>query len=486
MAVLFSLKDLTLVGFHDFFHEETTGQARCVFFSLHTPKMEPLYVSETVTTTSSLSFGKVTLPRLPLQQYHVVVRLWQKLDSWTLHFEAVVDLRRLALLRRPSRELDDEDLKENSIIWCFDEREYTLPENINNKSIMEAHRRASLTRGRNVPKMSYNVDDIRLLTSLDTGVKELTLLNMKLLNQIDSVLDSVKGKVSEHDPEESRALKFRIHTLHRYITKQRNNNDTLSSKVYERKVLIGNLQRALEDHFPPFKDLCEGQLEYVTSQIDPIHELLGAAVNPEIVLSLRAMGDIISRCFLIESVGEERFSILGIDFPSSTKELLNTCYDTLKAQVPDLPTSVDRINAGLSYIVALMLILADILGVLLNYAMKYLGSRSTVVDHLADSTRKSVKVTYPLFFDARHSEKVVDSNGRRTQLKNIKFEQGLHLLNKNLVTLIDAASNLYSQLFDHKAKRLTLPSEGIDNLLWNLKHLLLFMTAPESAAANSH
>lgn len=478
MTLLFSLKDLSLVEFHDLFQDESPGQARRVFFSLHTPKMEPLYVSETVSATSTLSFGKVTLPRLPLQQYHVVVKVWYKQESWKLYYEAVVDLRRLVLLRKPYRELDDDDLKENSIIWSFHEREYTLPDNIKNKSIMEAHRRASLSRGRNMPKMSYTVDDIRLLTSLDTGVKELTLLNLKCLQQIDSVLDTIKGKVAKNDPEESRALKFRIHTLHRYITKQRNSNDALSSKVYERKVLIGNLQRALEDHFPPFKGLCEGQLEYVTSQIGPIHELLYAAIYPELTSSLRAMGALISQAFLIESVSEEKFSILGTEFPSSTKKLLETCYSTQKLSDPELPTAVDKINAGLSYIVALMLILANILGVLLNYAMKHFGSHSSVVDHLADSSQNSVKVTYPLFFDPKHMVKVADPRGNKTQYKNIKFEQGLYLLNRNMVTLIEGASNLYLQLLQGD-KRLVQPSDGVDNLLWNLKYLLLIMTAPD-------
>ncbi|KAF3992138.1 hypothetical protein FT663_01273 [Candidozyma haemuli var. vulneris] len=495
MTLSISLKELTLVGFHDFVHEDMDGQLRHVFYSLHTPQMEPLYVSETVFTTSTLSFGKVTLPRLPSQLFHVVVKLWYKTetqDSWILYYEAVVDLRRLVMLRKPFRELDDESLIENSIVWCFDEKEYTLPENVRDKRVMQSDRRTSVTRGRNVPKQSYTMDDIRHLTSLDTGIKELTLSNIKLSQQIDGVLDSIKGKVSQHDPEVSRALKFRIHNLHRYINKQRNNNDTLSSKVYERKVLIGNLNRALEDHFPPFKDLCEGQLEYVTSQIDPIHESLSAAIYPELIVSLKAVGGVIAEAFHIEPrTGAGKFSILGTEFPSSTKDLLEVCYNPTKQlhseseeySHAELPTTIDKVNAGLSYIVATMLILADILGVSLNYTMKYFGSRSTLVDHLSapsGGNSKSVKVIYPLYFDVRHTEKTTDRAGRK-QLKNLKFEQGLYLLNRNLVTLMSAASNLYLQLYHDGKIHLTMPSESVDNLLWNLKSLLLFMTASYKA-----
>lgn len=495
MTVPFLLKHLTLIGFHHFFLNDDE-KLSSAFFSLHTSSMEPLYVSETVHTRLLLSFGKVILPHLPQRTYHVVLKLWQKidgLDSWTLYYDVVVDLRRLLRLRKPFRERDD-GLRDKSTVWCFEDHEYVLPGSVKDQSVVMEESQRRVSTARKNPKKSYTVDDIRHLISLDTGIKELELLNLKLSQQIDDVLEEVKGKVSKTDPEKARGLKFRLHQLHRYTTKQRNKNDTVNSWVYEKKVLIGNLNRALDEHFPPFRDLCEYQLEYVTSQINPIHESLNAAIYPEIIQSLESIGGVIIETFCIKMTStSEQLSIMGIDFPRSTKELLEKCYAPHSGQdAPESPSSVDKMNAGLSYIVALMLLLADILSVLLTYAVRYFGSRSMVFDHLSGyqdihGLHVNRKVTYPLYFDARHLVKTaaLDSSGRTTQLKNLKFELGLALLNKNLTALTTAATNLFLQLHQHEQINVAVPSDRADDLLWSLRHLLSLMTIHSPGGTNT-
>lgn len=453
--------------------------------------MEPLYVSEIVSPVSTLSFGKVTIPCLPNQCFNVVLKLWRKKDEespWLLHFEVIVDLRKLVMLKMPFKELDDGCLRDNSVIWCFDEKRYALPESVIHKNVIDDDKLASQGRGRNVVKLSYKVDDIRQLLSLDTGIKELALLNIKISQQIDSVLEAFKGKVSNHDPEVSRALKFKIHSLHRYVSRQRNNNDTVSSKVYERKILLGKINTALEDQFPPFKEFCEGQLDYVTSQIDPIHESLDAAVSPELYSSLKSIGELISQAFCMNQSGPDKLAILDTEFPSTTKELLQICYDSKRDHPPEEPSAIDKLNAGLSYIVAVMLLLADILGISLNYAMKYFGSRSIVEYHIqppADRPghRKSVTVTYPLFYDARHTERITinDRDGRRMQVRNVRFEQGLQLLQRNMVTLTGAAHDVYRQIRKSGERPRLSASETVDNLLGSLKNVIELMTAPYQA-----
>lgn len=82
---------------------------------------------------------------------------------------------------------------------------------------------------------------------------------------------------------------------------------------------------------------------------------------------------------------------------------------------------------------------------------------------------------FPLYYDSTTNEKVIMSLGNQSMIMNQEFEYGLKLLNKNLVILIDKIQSLMigdgSGNYDSH-----VPIECLDNILWNLKYLELFMT----------
>lgn len=490
------LRDLRHIGFRNLCTAQNellpNGPILEVFFSLHANDVL-LYVSEIVSASSNPHFGVVSIPHLGKRSPRVKIRVWQlKNAAWHCHMDLTLDIRKLVLLGR-TIDPNPAVFGPNTVVWCFDGQHYCLRSDIKNYSSRTSSTAKKL-------KKSYSVDDIRLTTSLCTGIRELEIAKQKLSRQIDAISADLLENPVSYAPEKLRLLKFDLHSLHRYIAKQKRANDTLISQVYAKKLHMSRITLIVEDEFPNFREICAERLEIIDSQIDPVHESLNESIYPDLILMLKLVVAVVGDAFAIGTLETGHFTILGTQFPSSIKELLETCYYGNSAlEVSDVEFENDttsKINAGLSYIVLLVMTLAEIMGVLLKYHMTYAGSQSYLVDHLApqqlepvdrgmkNPLHKPVRVVYPLFFDMDHTEKAASyDTGRKFVLKNARFEQGLNLLNKNLVMLISGITDLYSQYYhDNLANHLlanNIPVDCLDNFLWNLQYVLLFVTAPK-------
>lgn len=508
MTSLLLLAHLEQLKFINFVEKPSLGKSALLenadlFFSLHNTKTnETVYVSEIASTLDWASFGAFTIPASE-RQHHIRLKTWlrykeaQEKQNWHLSTDFVVDFGKLALLKLSLSEIDNDLFAKHTVIWTIDGQEYVIPDQVLDKSVAGiGERQWSVSRAK-ATKESYSFDDIRHVTNLYEGISELHLAKQRLPNQIEDLFkQSTTG--TGFDPESVRSVKFSLHTLHRYISKQKNKNDTILSQIYRTRIAISNIISVLEEESASQQSVLKDRLAFVSSQIDPIYESLSTNIYPLTLSSFKRLGSIIADAFYIDlSESSGLMSIVGIELPNTTKDLVKNCikdsHSTKNKPVSkfDLPTEVDRINGGLAYTVQLMISLMDLLDVPEIYPMEFRGSYSVIWDFTVESSdgksghSSADKIAYPLFYHEEHTEKFIVYNtmGKEVEFRNAKFEQGLHLLNKNLVVLLSATTDLYTQLhcnkkFDHQLSN-NVPIECIDNLLWNLKYLLLFMTASD-------
>lgn len=474
-----------------------------VFYTIHTAHNDLVYVSEVLTAYANADFGLVSLPDLERRIYKVRVSVWVKmLSKWVLFYRLKMDMRNLVEIGRSNRDTAT-IMQPNSLLWCINDVWFCHAADVRDTAALDS-RKLSWSRPR-VSKPSYSLDDIRQLTSLAISVQEFRDTKLKLVAQINALEDQ-----NCHDAlQQVRRLKFNLHALHRYIVKQNSANDALHSDVYAAKMHIGRCNRII-DEFPHFQDICTEQLAIAEAQIDPLHEALNASVYPSMISTLYSMGQVLRDIYPIEPSATGRFCICGIEFPSSTRELLDLCYygERVTGQSPetDLETETearpgldrdilahpwpDRINAALTYIVQLMQALASIMNVTVKYPMQARPGGCFIVDNVTMDARPEQKLpethamAFPLFYNAEHLQKfpLYEQEGRNFSVRNSPFELGLTLLNRNLAALINAITDLYAQYYhDDAANHLisnNIPADCLDNILWNLHYLLLFVTAP--------
>lgn len=487
-----------------------------IFYTLYDSENTLLYASEVAVAYTGVDFGAVSLPDLGCRLYKVKVCVWIKRlqhEKWILFLKVMVDVRNLIGVDKLENRDNDSLFVPNTLLWRFNDMYYCLRADLHDSSVVEKPRQLSMNRNR-VTKPSYTLDDIRQLTSLHIGIREFQEAKEKLSTQIDEILLSISN-IPDHDLKEHiSSLKFDLHTLHKYIARQNSTNDALLSAVYIKKLHIGKSIQIIEEDFPQFKDICSERLEIAESQIEPLNDSLNQSIYPALIATLQEIGSVLIDVYPIELKESGRFSICGIEFPMTIREILDFCYyghgevrsdnrgfvdngDTsLEAESEESSITVEAINAGLSYIVLMMLSLADIMNVTLKYPMKFGPLGSYLVDNIspqqlspvdkkhAMELNGAIKVTFPLFYNGDHTQKFAsyENPNRNFTLKNARFEQGLNLLNKNLVFLISLITDLYSQYYhDNVANHLILnniPVDCLDNFLWNLQYLMLFITAP--------
>lgn len=502
----FLARDLSHVSFHKLVGPDKVPFSSVrAFFSLHNAEDVVLYISEVVVANASAHFGVVSLPDLGRRCYRLRLKLWIEHNSaYALFYSLYLDLRNLILLGRGSLDVELQ-LCPNSVVWSFHDLLYCLPSDYEESEWVKS-RTTSWSRP-HVKKASYTYDDIRHLISLGNGVRDFKLSKEKLSRDVDSVTE----ELASLEPQENTSqLKFDIHSLHKYITKQKMANDKLLSEVYTKRLHINKILQIIEEDFPSFKEICTERLEIVKSQIAPLYESLNSAVYPYLISTLQEVGAIIQDAFAIELLAATgRFTILGTEFPSSIRDILSICFygaselhNSLEDDAGQTPeakhqATIDKINAGLSHIVFLMSTLSILLDIPLKYQMKYVGSTCYVVDRLspqqltplkknADNLLpNSLKVVYPLHYDARQTERIpcFDNAERKFDLRYPRFEQGLNLLSKNLAILVTGITELYAQYYhddlpNHNLSN-NIPVDCVDNFLWNLQYILLFITAPK-------
>ncbi|OBA20906.1 hypothetical protein METBIDRAFT_31567 [Metschnikowia bicuspidata var. bicuspidata NRRL YB-4993] len=472
-----------------------------------------LYVSETISANTRMNFGVVSLPAMPQQSFRARVNVWVSTNEesvkYRLFYDLKADVRNLVPLADISQDTHDNGLSANAIVWQFEGQAYCLPAHLESAPAKSVAGRAETApapkRREKQAKPSYTVDDVRHMSSLIRGVRDFDDIKTATSTEIDTLVARNVLRPFRRD-----RLVHWLPQLEKLIAKQETANENLESRILATRNIVKERARLIQDDFPCYKSLLEEKQAIVASQVASLHDSLEHSVFPHILSSMRRIVSEVIHAFPIEMAeNSTHHSISGIEFPSSIAEILDVCYNgepklhpvsipnPLDGMAHVYSSLVDCINAGLSEIVALLNMLSSVTGVSLKYQMTYAGSRSFLVEHLSPqqvvsnnratpvAMHVSTTVTYPLYYDIEQSGKMLDglvgTDGKKYP-RNVRFERGLALLNRNLSFFISDIADLYSQYNgDTKTGKSiiqSIPLDCLDHFLGNIHYLMLFITAP--------
>ncbi|KAK6205024.1 uncharacterized protein RJT21DRAFT_12595 [Scheffersomyces amazonensis] len=498
------------------------------FYSLHLViernEDKLIYVSEIQYCDMSPNFSSISLPFIPTtsQSHKIIVKLWYRSifnaidstndDSWNLLSVYKINLRNLVFLGH-SLNIDDDYFNYNSMVLNLSGRFYTLPDslkiNINQLKLSKKKRRQ--TSREKLISNSYSYDSIRSILKLSKSLKELHMVKHNLLIQFSEAVHSLKKSSGIETLEESIGrLRFKIGILEKSLSKQKTVNENLIAEILRTKLNINELKELITDRAAKIQEIADNSVELLSAELEPIEENLGTYVFPSIMSQISLFAKVLREVFEIENIDNSvRFSILGLEFPSNVNEMLDICYYGDSNSKPlsrykDVSGNINidpreanicQINSGLAYIVQVMNIIANITNCDLKYKMLVLSDSIIILDPTTDqiidlknqkqSNIQDQVTEYLLNYDGTKTERIandrVQNDSRKYIYKNQNFEHALNLLNKNLVFLINNTTgtyNNYHRVSTNANFSNNIPVDCLDNFLWNLQYLLLFLTAP--------
>lgn len=447
-----------------------------------------VYVSEIQKRNLNPDFNNIIFPKLP-KTHRIVLRVWAKYDEsemWGLLLHCRLDLRKLTFIGDSLAEIELL-LYNNTAIFKFKSNYFVVED-----SIEKTARHKWVPRERNsreTTHASYTIESIRSLNSISESLEDLMKSKFLTSKKISSLIDALENPCNYHYLETRKAyLKWRTQLLDDGIEQQRTEIDSLSSEIMSNRVkqnlLRQTLKGDLENHIKVMRD----QREYVSSQISPIYEELRHQIFPSIFKHSSDLVHVLLEIFPITNFNSSiRFSILGIEFPSSIREILEVCtseseflrysnscdIDLENKTLEDLNILIiDRLNSALSYIVQLALQISDITSIDLKYQMVAHGNASFIIDPTASHGYTPMK--FPLFYVYKKISSLTGANE-----EGMKFKRGLELLSKNLNGLMYKVTEMYSKFRNSCFfANSTVPVDHLDNFLWDLQYLLLYLTAP--------
>lgn len=467
-----------------------------LFFSIYNAENDLLYVSESITYAACTNFGAISMPEFYGKLTTIGLKLWglrRGSNETVLLYELYVLLNRLICQDTPTKMFEANQLARNSVAFGLRGNYFVVKEDLLDPSQGRSY--AHFLRAKSDNHLtSYTFDDIRRLNRIIGGVNDFGSAKLNLSRQIDEIQEQT---TLDSSSEQIRPLKFHIHHLHKFLAKQKMANDELLSillsKGRQEKVLVARLN----EEVPSFVEILTEKLDIVKSEIPPLYEALEVSIYPDLIDFLRLNFTVIREAFPIEPINSGySYSIAGIDFPTSILEIISWCYDPEISAGAVSISSVDKINAGLFVIVHLMLQISSIMDIQLKYrivqknAMFYLTEicslqrKSSKTDLRNSDDFELVVAKYPLYYNRADSEKVakITSPVKSYELKNQKFERSLLLLKKNLMSLSTDVMDLYSRYLYGKMGGLKntnrVPIDCMENFVWTLNYMLLFMTAP--------
>lgn len=500
------------------------------FFTIHLSELvnskNPdglIYISDIVRSNTNPNFGIVNLPSLPnnlMNCKSIILKIWCRESEVYIQDQAwklmsFIELY-LPTLKQISSNTDEDLFNDNSIVFNLNGRYYTFQECYKREMKQE--------RELTSHSISYSFDSIRSLNNSHKLIKELSELKLKLGQQIHMKLKSL-----DTDHQDTEKYRIMIQRLNKLIIKQKSMNDNILSEIVSKKIKINQIKTVIEEDFPIIKKMGQNRLDIVKSQIEPITENLNQLIYPSIISKLQEYGKVTQEIILIDKSPQSiRYTIMGLEFPSTIKELLDICYynkydlsntyeDDIMSMISEdvHQVNIDIINSGLSFIIQLLINLSEITRLHLKYRLILNGSECYIVDLVTSLNnldpiqkqrndtylqhlKRQLKIIYgdsysdlliyPLYHDLQQVEKqgmdYYGDSGSKYLIKNPDFEQGLKLLNKNLVYLINHVTDIYNKTGskDHQNNQISnnIPIDCLDNFLWNLQFLLLFITAPTS------
>lgn len=476
-----------------------------------------IYISDVQHQTMNPEFDTISLPSALLNYSDkIIIKLWSKPmftieDSNTgteWHLLAVYRMNLASLMYFGDEKLIEDELlaifKPNSILFKLNGGWYMLP---NLLRIPQERLTSCLQTPTNhiQPIPSYSSDSIRSINNLNRSIREFTISKHKLSKQISQNIHVLQDPSNINNlPVFIGKLRSQCQSLANAISIQQSKNDELQSDIYQTKKRISELKQVISDKFEAIKETTVSQIELYDTEIESIRQSQTSSLYPHLVSQLQSVTKVIQDILPIENIDGLLFSIVGLQFPSDIKDLLNICYYNSKDlknsyYQPTFPNEsqwhsfkIGQINAGILFIAQIINLLASIANVQLKYEIILAGSHSLIVDHISTAyplasganPRPHIKAPYKfaLCYNPYKIEKVTNNHSHHGKyiLMNQEFEYALKLLNKNLVLLIDRITELCQRVYpgDINVDNNLVPVDCLDNFLWNLKYLMLFMTAP--------
>lgn len=470
------------------------------FISIHSNiHNKLLYISEIISNDMNPQF-EINLPYVPPNIHKCVIKLWCRNHGdgdWKLLCLYKLNLRKVTTVESSS--LENLDLyKSNTLSLQLNDGWFTFQDMLN-RIIIDDDKKLNVN-SLSQPIPSYTFDSIRCLNNLYNSLQELFISKHNLMQQIKLYIGNLQDyKNINNINVVLNKLQFQVHKLIHDVNRLNSQNEQLNNKIYNIKQKINDLHNIIETFNINTKEIIENKLELYETEIQNIQVSQLSLQQQKLNKLLKTKMKLIEVVFPIDNIDSTKFSILGFQFPQDQQEILAICYYNnpsieLKNQYyqPEFDNEtqlhnfkIQQINATLSIVVQLMILIADITNTDYKYKMVLHGSQSYIIDEISKNYPLLKKTPshnikpfkFPLYYDSTTNEKVIVSLGNQSSLMimNQEFEYGLKLLNKNLIILIDKVQNLMfgdgSGNYDSH-----VPIECLDNVLWNLKYLELFMT----------
>lgn len=324
---------------------------------------------------------------------------------------------------------------------------------------------------------SYTFSTLRTLTSLSSSLHELMILKFKSSHNITNILNSrrMESKVAyrshNHGLDETPTIDGSNTATSAGIDKTLTEGSEITCSIKGEasaelqyhdagrdrsnfgSKLTGMQSEIISDYIKQISDqieLLESSTFSIKMKISKINHfkeksLETALTHPHNEIYLYPL--IIEEIQSITDVIIQAFDI-SINIPPR-KELLALLYSNLQ---------VDEINAALSLISQLVIILYKVSDNFLIYKLELIENEWWIIDSIAPTP-----VKYPLFY---HFNDNIATN--------FPFESGLTLLSKNIKYLIERFATLFQDYHDNNH---STPPNFLDDILGSLNYLLLFITA---------
>lgn len=416
------------------------------FFSLHHKSGELIYVSEISKLNSNPNFNSFVLPNNKLNKLdHLIIKVWVKFNDWKLLIRWDCDLSQLSYIE----DLEGIEYPNNTIIIRLHDRYYYK------KTGAQEIVRKSKHSMSNHKLPSYTFDMIRSINNLDRSIKELNHSKRQISQQIDKIdrkddIESIYNKIFQ--------TQITIDDIERRISKQKLINDELLSEIMKFKIFNNKIDDIKNDNLQ-FVHNFNNEIELIKSQIPTIHQSI-QETNHLIKEFFKSFSLVLNELLPISQSDMYSLRIEEVEFPPNINKTLNLLYHN--------DENILRINTGINYITQMVMILLKITKVPVYYHIVFKGNYSIIKDFKDQE--------FPLFYDPTLTKKKNEfRNGvNEIVLKNELFETGLNLLNKNLLLVCKQLNDLYNQdLMDN------IPIDCLDNFLWILQYLILFLTADD-------
>lgn len=417
------------------------------FFSLHHKSGDLIYVSEISKLNANPNFNSFVLPNNKSNKLdHLVIKVWVKFNEWKLLIQWDCDLNGLSYIE----DIDTLECPNNTVIIRLEDRYYY-------KKAGNAGIRRPKTSMSNHKLPSYTFDMIRSINNLDRSIKELNHSKIQISKQIDSIdrkddIESVYNKMFQ--------TQITIDDIERRISKQRLINDELLSEIMKLKIFNNKIDDIKNDNLQ-FVHNFKNEIELIRNQIPTIHQSI-QETNQIIKEHFKQFSLVLNELLPITQSDMYSLSIENVELPSNIGKTLKILYQTNDEDIL-------RINTGINYITQMVMMFLNLTKVPVYYHVLFKGNYSTIKDFRDKE--------YPLFYDPSLTKKKTEfKNGvNEVVLKNELFESGVNLLNKNLLLVCKQLNELYNQdLMDN------IPIDCLDNFLWILQYLILFMTAEQT------